>query len=128
MSIEQLMQKLGCSREEAVALMRDDEEVDKMPMSEVNSDLSEEQKKAVKKATITGSKKRTAVKRERKIDLEKLALIQIIENALRTVTDLVQDRKNETDLHFSYKGNEYSVKLTKHRPPKKQEVFITLLR
>ena len=119
MSIEQLMQKLGCSREEAVALMRDDEEVDKMPMSEVNSDLSEEQKKAVKKATITGSKKRTAVNRERKIDLEKLALIQIIENALRTVADFVQDRKNETDLHFAYKGNEYSVKLTKHRPPKK---------
>lgn len=117
--IQTLMGKLDCSRQEAIEVLQEDYEVDRMSMKEVSADLTDEQKKAVKANTKTGFKKRAPVKRERKIDPDKLALIQIIDNALRGVADFVQDRKNETDLHFAYKGNEYSVKLTKHRPPKK---------
>ena len=117
--IQTLMGKLDCSRQEAIEVLQEDYEVDRMSMKEVSADLTDEQKKAVKANTKTGFKKRAPVKRERKIDPDKLALIQIIDNALRGVADFVQDRKNETDLHFAYKDNEYSVKLTKHRPPKK---------
>lgn len=117
--VQTLMNKLDCSRQEAIEVLQEDYEVDRMSMKEVSADLTDEQKKAVKANTKTGFKKRAPVKRERKIDPDKLALIQIIDNALRGVADSVQDRKNETDLHFAYKDNEYSVKLTKHRPPKK---------
>lgn len=117
--IQTLMGKLDCSRQEAIEVLQEDYEVDRMSMKEVSADLTDEQKKAVKANTKTGFKKRAPVKRERKIDPDKLALIQIIDNALRGVADFVQDRKNETDLHFVYKDNKYSVKLTKHRPPKK---------
>lgn len=117
--IQTLMGKLDCSRQEAIEVLQEDYEVDRMSMKEVSADLTDEQKKAVKANTKTGFKKRAPVKRERKIDPDKLALIQIIDNALRGVADSVQDRKNETDLHFAYNGSEYSVKLTKHRPPKK---------
>ena len=46
--IKKMMTTLKISREEAIDLIREDEEVDKMPMSEVDSDLTAEQKKAKK--------------------------------------------------------------------------------
>lgn len=116
--IKNLMDKLECSREEAIEILKEDEQIDRMSMKEVSADLTEEQKKAVKANSKAGFKKRAPVKRERKIDPDKLSLIQVIENALQAVADSLQPRKNETDLHFEFNGNHYTVKLTKHRPPK----------
>ena len=73
-----LMEKLGCSYQEALEIIADDSEVDKMSVKEAQSDLTSEQKKAVKKATITGSKKKVPVKRERKIDRRKQFFIDVI--------------------------------------------------
>ncbi len=124
--IKNLMDKLECSREEAIEILKEDEQIDRMSMKEVSADLTEEQKKAVKANSKAGFKKRAPVKRERKIDPDKLNLIQVIENALQAVADSLQPRKNETDLHFEFNGNHYTVKLTKHRPPKTQGVFSAL--
>ena len=63
-------------------------------------------------------KPRKAVERERKVDPDKLTLIQILEKALTDTAVAVDPRTNETDLHFKYNGADYSVKLTKHRAKK----------
>lgn len=62
-------------------------------------------------------KPRKPTTRERKVDEDKLTLITLIEKALSDITE-TDPRTNETDLHFSFNGSDYSVKLTKHRPKK----------
>ena len=62
-------------------------------------------------------KPRKPTTRERKVDEDKLTLITHIEKAISELAEL-EARTNETDLHFSFNGSDYSVKLTKHRPKK----------
>lgn len=113
--IEKIMKSLDCTREEAIEIIKDDEAIDK---GEKLFELTEEQKKAVKKATGTGTKKHTAVKRERKVDEAKKRLINDIRVLLEGLGANTEPLKNETDLHFTFEGDSYTVKLTKHRPPK----------
>lgn len=117
--IQKTMAKLDLTREEAIAMLQEDEEIDKMSIKEVQSDLSKEQKQAIKTASSTGSRKRTSVKRERKIDPVKKELINCIRVLLEGMTANVEPLQNETDLHFIYKNESYSIKLIKHRPQKK---------
>jgi hypothetical protein len=56
--------------------------------------------------------------RERKVDTVKLEIMQVIDDAICDIADNVEERKNETDLHFTYNGEKYSVKLTRHREKK----------
>lgn len=56
--------------------------------------------------------------RERKVDNEKLALLEMLASGL-TDSNIEVAFENEVKLHFSYNGSAYSVTLTKHRPPKK---------
>jgi hypothetical protein len=56
--------------------------------------------------------------RERKVDTVKLEIMQVIDDAICDIADNVEERKNETDLHLSYNGEKYSVKLTRHREKK----------
>ena len=115
-----LMEKLGCSYQEALEIIAADLEVDKMSIKEAQSDLTSEQKKAVKKATITGSKKKVPVKRERKIDRRKQFFIDVIFNQLcGLLLDEELVKVNDSEIHFTYIGENYTVKLIKHRPPKK---------
>ncbi len=115
--IAKLMKEFDCTREEAISVILEDEEVDKMDMKEVNSDLTADQKKAMKEATKTGTKRRTDVKRERKVDTEKLEILKICGNALESLVGECQ-YKTETELNFNLNGNEYTLKLIKHRGPK----------
>lgn len=128
--IVKMMETLKISREEAIDLIREDEEIDKMPMSQVDNDLTDEQKKAKKKATTTTGDKRkrayTFTKRERKPDDIKREIIATIAQNLdrccfgkdlHTVKD-VNILKPEKEITFTVDGDEYSVTLTKHRKPK----------
>ena len=72
----------------------------------------------VKRKYTKSDKPRKAVERERKIDPDKLTLIQILEKALTDAEITPDPRTNETDLHFTYNEADYSVKLTKHRAKK----------
>ena len=72
----------------------------------------------VKRKYTKSDKPRKAVERERKVDPDKLTLIQILEKALADAEVTTDPRTNETDLHFKYKDADYSVKLTKHRAKK----------
>lgn len=128
--IKKMMTTLKITREEAIDLIREDEEVDKMSMSEVDSDLTAEQKKAKKDATKTTGDKRkrayTFTKRERKPDEVKREIIEVIAQNLdrccfgedlHTVKN-VNILKPEKEITFTVDGDEYSVTLTKHRKPK----------
>ena len=114
-----LMNKLGCTRQEAIDLIKADRQIDKMTVTEATADLSKEQKLAIKSATITHTKERKPVKRERKIDTIKQRFINGIKIYLEGCGAKVEPPKNETDLHFNFENEHYSIKLTKHRPPKK---------
>lgn len=113
-----LMKTLNCSREEAIEIIREDEEIDGMTMKELNADLTPDQKKAMKDATKTGTKKRTAVKRERKVDETKKGLLDGFRECLESRGASVQPLTTEAEMHFSFEGAEYTIKLIKHRPPK----------
>ena len=116
--IQKMMKSLDLTREEAIEMLLEDEAVDKMSMKEVNADLSDEQKKVIKKASSTQSKERKSVKRERKVDVDKLEILQVCDDALCDLVDNVCERKTETELNFEYNGAKYTLKLIKHRPPK----------
>lgn len=128
--ITKMMATLKISREEAIQVIREDEEIDKMPMSQIDNDLTPEQKKAKKDATkATGDKRKrsyTFTKRERKPDEVKREIIETIARNLDRVCcgenlDHPQDItivKPEKEITFVLFGEEYSVTLTKHRKPK----------
>lgn len=116
--IASLMKTLGCSREEAIQVIEDDDAIDG---GEKLFELSAEQKKEVKKLTSTGTKKRTApTKRERKPDEEKAEIIAKIADFLAKIDGFdVEIIKNEREISLLVGENNYSITLTKHRPPKK---------
>lgn len=124
----ELTKKLGCTLEEALELIAEDEKIDKMTVAEATADLTKEQKQAVKAATITHTRERKPAKRERKIDSIKQRFIRGIKVYLEGCGAKVEPLTNETDLHFIFENAHYSIKLTKHRPPKKQAGFATLTR
>lgn len=128
--ITKMMKALKISREEAIQVIREDEEIDKMPMSQIDNDLTPEQRKAKKDATkATGDKRKRAytfTKRERKPDEVKREIIETIARNLdrccfgedlHTVEN-VNILKPEKEITFTVDGEEYSVTLTKHRKPK----------
>lgn len=124
--IAQMMKSLDLTREEAIELIKDDMEIDKMSTKECTSDLTEDQKKASKAVTITtaGKKKTsTPVKRERKKDDIKIEIISTVAqnltrccfgDNLETVQN-VNIIKPEREITFTVNGEEYSITLTKHR-------------
>lgn len=125
--IAKMMKALKCSREEAIEVIKDDEAIDK---GEKLFELSAEQKKAAKDATITTGDKRkrayTFTKRERKPDDVKREIIETIAQnidrccfgeELATVKDVVI-LKPEKEITFKVNGEDYSITLTKHRKPK----------
>ena len=65
-----------------------------------------------------GKTKKAETKRERKVDETKKELFGIVTNALKSVVEN-GSMKNEVEYSFDYKGERYTFKLTKHRPPKK---------
>lgn len=123
--IKRMMDTLKISREEAIDLIKDDEAIDK---GEKLFELTPEQKKNAKAATITTSAKpvRKNVKRERKPDLIKRELISTIaQNIDRAWLEdfnhevgQVRIVNPEKEITFTVGEDLYSVTLTKHRPKK----------
>ena len=114
--IKKQMDANQCTREEDLDILAWDYDIDHGDKEK--GAPTEEQKKLIKKLTRGERKATGTVKRERKVDADKLEIIQVLDDALCDIADNVEERKNETDIHFTYNGCEYSVKLTKHRKPK----------
>ena len=108
------MRNLNISREEAIALIRDEEE-DNLP------ELTTEQKKVEKEMRQADRKKETAPrKRERKPDEDKIAIIQQIVLALQHDVDgqTVTIVNPEREIEFNFLSNHYRLVLMKPRKEK----------
>ena len=111
-AIKNYMEKLGISKEEAIQLYEDDHAGYESPeMKEM-----ERKAKSNKRYEKSVTPRKKAVK-ERKIDPNKLALSFIVGNALNTA-GIKHTPKNESEFHFSYCGDNFTIKLIKHRAPK----------
>ena len=123
-AIEKMMQVLGCSREEAEQIVKDDAAVDR---GEKLFELTDEQKKASKKARSTGTKKRPTAykfeKRERKPNEVKRWIIERVK-ILCEGWELNGDALNvqvtniERAIDFQIDGRNFTLTLTEHRKPK----------
>lgn len=121
--IAQMMKSLGCSREEAIQIIKDDEAIEK---GEKLFEQTAEQKKATKQMTsVGGGKHKERAKRERKVDADKAILIKAMDEGLRKVgvpyIGEYSVPQNTAELSFEFNGNSYTVKLIKHRKPKEEK-------
>jgi len=87
------------------------EEAEEMAKMEINAN------KDVKRYEQGEKSKKNAAK-VRKVDEEKKVLLQNIKDTLEDLGAETKFIKTETEVTFAYNGNNYTIKLTKHRPPK----------
>lgn len=70
-----------------------------------------------KRRYVKSDKPRKKAERVRKVDEEKKVILE----KLMSVIDAEKVVKNEAEFSFRLNGTDYTVKLVKHRPPKKSE-------
>lgn len=124
--ITELMQTLDLTREEAIELVQEDEKVDKMTVKETESDLTAEQKKAIKKAkggvrVVNAYGKK--VTRERKENPIKANLIAEIADFLqknsKNAIENCEITNKERQIAFKIGENLFELTLVQKRKPKK---------
>ena len=109
------MKKLDISREEAIELIEDDEND---YIGEEGEEMTEKAKEVKRYEKSTKERKKTV--KERKVDEEKKFLLDILAAALKASEPTENlSVKNEAEISFTYHENSYTLKLVKHRPPKK---------
>ena len=74
--------------------------------------------KAVKRYEKADAPRKKVVK-ERKVDEEKKRLLNFCRIPIEGAGGIVTNVKNEAEFSFTFGNNCYTVKLVKHRPPKK---------
>ena len=125
--IEYIMRTLDCSEQEALQLIEDDKAVDRMTKTaEIQSDLTQEQKKASKKARAVAkapkAKAPTAykweTKKQKKRDNEKHNVIKLFINALEGDTNVKDIKMLNEDREFEFLYNDRKIKVTLIAPRK----------
>lgn len=119
--IAEMMKLLDLSRDEAIKLINEDKEIDRMTVKEAESDLTAKQKKAIKK--IKGGAKSVkavnaygkTVTRERKADETKRELIKILQESLKEVSEDLEVSNVERQIDFSVKGRKFRIVLSAPR-------------
>lgn len=104
--------KYGLSTEEAIQLWLEDNDYLE---NEVVNELVEKSKG--QRHYEKSEKARKSATRERKVDEEKKALLNLMVDAINSKY-WVEAIKNEAEFSFKVGENSYTVKLVKHRPPK----------
>jgi hypothetical protein len=115
LQIKNYMDKLGISYEEAEQLWKDDQED---YIGEEGEQMTQKAKelKRYEKGDVSKRKKST---RERKVDTVKKHLLDLVVKGL--VEDVQQiEYQNEVSISFVYNEENYSLKLTRHRPLKEK--------
>ena len=108
--VEKLMKKLGCTEAEALEIIEADKAIDK---GEKLFELTAEQEKASKQARQADSKPRSKpTTREKKVDADKLEIIQCIDDALCCLVDNVEVINPEREAVFHFKGRKYKIVLS----------------
>ena len=122
--ILKLMKSLDITREEALELMEEDREVDRMTkMSDIDNDISEEQKKAKKKYSnvkkgVNAYGKTTT--RELKPDENKRLIIQTIAKALMECAEVsnLEVTNIQKYIAFSIGSEDFEIDLKRKRKKK----------
>lgn len=112
--IQHNMKALGISEEEAVSMWLDDNDYTE---NEVVEELTKKAKEV--KRYEKADKPRKERKVERKVDEEKKELLNLCRIPIEGAGGIVTNVKNEAEFSFTFGNNCYTVKLVKHRPPKK---------
>jgi len=113
--IQNLMSSLQISREEAEELWRyDHDENIKNEEADSLTDKAKKNTRTCEQSSVTHK----SYSRERKVDTEKKAILEIVNTALFNAYNIQGEVKTETEINFMYNENSYTLKLTKHKPPK----------
>lgn len=112
LQIKNYMEKLGISYQEAEQLWEDDQED---YIGEEGEQMTQKAKEI--KRYEKGEKTRKKTTRERKVDSVKKWILEQAESGLDGFVENVE-YQNEVSISFDYEGEHYSLKLTRHRPPK----------
>jgi len=108
--------------EKLIATIMKECEADGEPVSyEEAKEMAEMELRANKdcKTYVQSTEKRKPAQKERKVDEEKGHLLGKVKTLLEELKAEILAMKTETEIEFLYGGNHYTMKLTKHRPPKK---------
>lgn len=115
------MKTLGITREEAIQLIADDEEIDRMTRtSDIDGDLTAEQRKSAKKARQADRKptvyKFDTTKRKRAENTGKRFLIDEIKKCLENAgADNLEVTNPEREIIFMSEGTKYKIVLSAPR-------------
>lgn len=115
------MNTLGITREEAIQLIADDEEIDRMTRtSDIDGDLTAEQRKSAKKARQADRKptvyKFDTTKRKRAENTGKRFLIDEIKKCLENAgADSLEVTNPEREIVFMSEGTKYKIVLSAPR-------------
>lgn len=113
--IDEYIEKLDCSIAEACDLIL--EESGKIEEPEETTKAINEIKKVRRYEQSATTRKKTI--REPKVDEEKKILLGYVKTLLDGLKDVeVTSVKTETEINFMYGGNDFTFKLTRHRPKK----------
>lgn len=114
--VDEYVEKLGCSIVEACDLIL--EESGKQEESEeTKKAIKEAEKNAPRRYEKSGNRKKT--EKVRKVDETKKFFLDEVSALVEDLGAVVVNRKTETETTFTFEGETYTFKLTKHRPPKK---------
>lgn len=113
--VDKLVDALDISMAEACELwLADNGDIENEEQEQANKEAQKNKRRYEQSA-----RPRKKAEKERKVDENKRDLLEIIQKALENsgnCTDFVQN--NEVDLHFKAFGDDFTVKLTKHRKKK----------
>lgn len=124
--VEKLVDRLGCSIQEAEQIILDDKAVDRMGVKECESDLTADQKATIKKYKQADRKKKDEKSppiykwntegKERKKNLNKIGIIaelfKCITENLTTTAEITNESKI---IEFTYNGKKYKLDLIERR-------------
>lgn len=118
--IQATMDALGCTRQEAEAIIRDDESIDRNVR--LDWEPSEEEEKAMRKATKVKAerKPRKTGPRERKEDPAKREVIAKIYELIKDDYENVIVSNVEKTIDFTIGDEKFTIDLKKHRKPKEK--------
>lgn len=113
--LNEVMKDFDIPKDKAVRMYFEDMDI----LKPTDTDTIEEVNKTTKKRQYTKSDKpRKKSTRERKVDEEKKDILQTLIEGYTAKYPRMVRVKNEVEFSFRHNGNEYTVKLIKHRPPK----------
>ena len=111
--IKKYMDFLKISKEEAEELYKADHE------DIITPEMAEMERKAKQiKRYEKSDKTRKSSPRERKVDIDKAHILDLLIKGFTSEHPRMVQIKNETEFSFNYNENAYTVKLVKHRPKK----------